>query len=53
MVFNPRDRNKLVSTSYPDFTLGSSLLQFASAFKYLGHMINNDYSDDTDIEREV
>ena len=53
MVFNPRDRNKLVSTSYPNFTLGSSLLQFASAFKYLGHMITNDLSDDTDIEREV
>jgi hypothetical protein len=53
MVFNPRDRNKLVSTSYPNLTLGSSLLQFVSAFKYLGHMITNDLSDDTDIEREV
>ena len=27
--------------------------QFVHVFKYLGHMITNDLSDDNDIEREI
>lgn len=53
MVINPRDRNKIVCTTYPKFILGSLPLQFVSEFKYLGHMITNDLSDDNDIQREV
>jgi len=53
MVINPRDRNKIVCTTFPKFILGSLPLQFVSEFKYLGHMITNDLSDDNDIQREV
>ena len=54
MVFNPKDRTKIVSTSYPNFImLGSSSLQFVPQFKYLGRMIANDLSDDIDLQRDV
>ena len=53
MVINPRDRNKIVCTTYPKFILESLPLQFVSEFKYLGHMITNDLSEDNDIQREV
>ena len=53
MVFNPKDRTEIVSTSYPNFMLGFSSLQFVPQFKYLGHMIANDLSDDIDLQREV
>jgi hypothetical protein len=53
MIFNPKDRNKLISTSFPNFKLGSSPLHFVTEFKYLGHMITNDLTDDIDIQREI
>lgn len=53
MIFNPKDRKKVISTVFPNFKLGSSTLQFVAEFKYLGHMIKNDLSDDLDIQREI
>jgi hypothetical protein len=53
MILNPKDRNKLISTSFPNFKLGSSPLHFVTEFKYLGHMITNDLTDDIDIQREI
>jgi hypothetical protein len=53
MIFNPKDRNKVISTSFPNFKLGSSPLHFVTEFKYLGHMITNDLTDDIDIQREI
>jgi hypothetical protein len=50
---NPKDRNKVLSTSFPNFKLGSSLLHFVTEFKYLGHMITNDLTVDVDIQREI
>jgi hypothetical protein len=53
MIFNPKNRNKVINTSFPNFKLGSSLLHFVIEFKYLGHMITNDLTDDVAIQREI
>ena len=53
MIFNPKNRNRIVNTTFPNFTLGSSVLQFVSEFKYLGHIITNDLCDNNDIQREI
>ena len=47
LVFNPRDRTKIVEKAFPQFYLGESQLQFVSVFKYLSHMSTIDLSDDT------
>jgi len=41
-ICNARNLNKSVNTIFQNFTLRSSVLQFASEFKYLGHIISND-----------
>jgi len=53
MIFNPINRNKIVDTIFPNFTLGNSVLQFVSEFRYLGHIIENTLCDNTDIQREI
>lgn len=53
MVFNPRNRTKIVAKVFPQLHLGDCQLQFVPVFKYLGHMICNDLSDDCDIKREI
>jgi hypothetical protein len=53
MVFNPKNRRMIVANDFPCFTINGANLQFVSQFKYLGHMINNDFSDDDDIKREI
>jgi endonuclease/exonuclease/phosphatase family metal-dependent hydrolase len=53
MVFSPRDRSKVVSSAFPQFNVGSEMLQFVPRFKYLGHMILSSNTDDADIQREV
>ena len=53
MIFNPKDRAKTVSKTYPLFTVGDMQLEYVAEFRYLGHIISNDLSDDRDIQREV
>ena len=53
MVFNPSDRSKMVANCFPAFTLGDCPLLFVNKFKYLGHIIDNSASDDSDINREI
>jgi len=53
MVFNHSDRCKIVAESFPAFTLCDYPLLFVNKFKYLGHIIENSYSDDSDINREI
>jgi len=38
---------------FPQFQLNGMALRFVSEFKYLGHIINNNLSDDDDIRREM
>jgi len=49
MVFNPRDRSKLVLPSFPPFRIGTEMLEFVTSFKYLGHIVTCKNNDDDDI----
>ena len=51
MVFNPKNCKMIVDSDFPMFAINGTNLQFVSQFKYLGHMINNDFSNDDDVSR--
>ena len=53
MVFNPNKRDRIITSKFPCFTVGNSSLKFVDKFKYLGHVITSDLSDDADIHREI
>jgi len=53
MVFPPLDKRKIVDTSFPPLALKNVSLQYVSEFKYLGHIISNNMSDEKDIIREI
>jgi len=53
MVFNPCNKRKIVSSSFPAFRLSGCDLSFVDNFKYLGHIIDNCLNDDSDINREI
>ena len=53
MIFNPKRTSMIIDSSFPNFTLNGVALQFVTEFKYLGHILNNDFSDDSDIKREI
>jgi len=53
MVFKPKQRAKVVADNFPQLSLGTELLQFVNEFKYLGHTITDNLTDDADIQREV
>jgi len=53
MVFKPKLRIKIVADVFPQFSLGTNLLQFVTEFKYLGHVITDNLTDDADMQQEV
>lgn len=53
MIFKPACRQKVICNTFPAFMLSGQYLQFVDAFKYLGHIVNHDSTDDNDIKREV
>ena len=53
MVFNPKDKSKVVCNNFPCFSVGGKPLQFVTEFKYLGHVITCTLSDDKDLHREM
>ena len=53
MMFNPIDKSKIVSLSFPKLVLNGQELSYVSDFKYLGHVIDDTGSDNKDINREI
>ena len=53
MVFKPICRQKVVCDKFPAFLLSGQYLQFVDKFKYLGHIVHHDSTDDNDIMREI
>ena len=53
MVFQPCCKSKCMASDFPAFLLNGNALQFVNEFRYLGHVINNNFSDDDDIKREI
>ena len=49
MCFLPKNRHRIFSTTFPLFKVGNNDLQFVPQFKYLGHIITSNLSDDEDI----
>ena len=50
---NPSDRCNVVAETFPALTFCDSPLLFVNKFKYLGHIIDHSFSDDSDINREI
>ena len=53
MIFEPKQRSRKMSVSFPKFKLGGSLLEFVKSVKYLVHMITATLADDWDIQWEI
>ncbi|XP_065645784.1 uncharacterized protein LOC136076238 [Hydra vulgaris] len=53
ILFNPKQRCKIVSSNFPLFTLARCELVFIEKFKYLRHIIENGLFDNADINREI
>jgi hypothetical protein len=53
MIFNPNDKKKIISNSFPNFKLAGHDLAFVSRFRYLGHIIDQSMIDEKDIMREI
>jgi len=53
MVANPYDRSRYVSQCFPQLTLANCKLSYVSQFKYLGHIIEHTFCDDSDVNREL
>ena len=48
MVFQPVCKRMSVASEFPAFLLNGNTLQYVSEFRYLGHIVNNIFSDDDD-----
>jgi len=53
MVFQPKQHSKIVAKSFPFLRVGNACLEYVSSFKYLGHVISDTFTDDSDIQREI
>ena len=53
MVFDPWAKDKIICKHFPNFSLGRQPLQFVTEFRYIGHIISNTLTDDSDICREI
>jgi len=53
MVANPFDRNRIVSECFPPLTMANCKLSYVSQFKYLGHITEYTFCDDSDVNREL
>jgi len=55
MSYATKNRSKIVSHSFLDFTLDGMKLKFVSSFSYMGHIVQNNEcdDDDDDIAREI
>jgi len=52
-VFQPKQHSKIVAKPFPPLRLGDECLQYVSSFKYLGHVLLNNFTDDSDIQRKI
>jgi len=52
MIFKPKSRGQTDNLFFPCFTINGCKLNFASQFKYLGHIISDTTNDDNDLKRD-
>jgi len=49
MIFEPRDKTKRMTVTFPKFTFDGNSLQYVTTFKYLENIITHIFSDDDNI----
>jgi len=52
-MFPPVNRRRIICDSFPHLKVGVNTLKYVLRFKYLGHHVSNNLSDDDDIESEI
>jgi len=50
---SPKCSRMIIATEFPPLSINDIDLNYVAQFKYLGHMINNDFIDNDDIKRET
>ena len=53
MIYKPTCISKALSCDFPTFRMSNGELEFVKTFRYLGHLISDDATDNCDIEREI
>jgi hypothetical protein len=53
MIFKPMNSQYIICDNFPAFSTNGQTLAFVTQFKYLGHVVCNDQSDNEDIKREI
>ena len=53
MIFSPYKAMRRVDYAFPLFSINGENLENVNVFKYLGHLISNDLSDNNDIVRQM
>ena len=53
MMFKPKRQSSIIRAQFPPFRIGANCVQYVSDFRYLGHLIMDNLSDDDDIRREI
>jgi len=53
MVSPSSNRNCIIGQVFPSFVINQHTIKFVPKFKYLGHIISNNFTDDEDIDREI
>ena len=53
MMFKPKRQSSIIRAQFPPLRSGANCVQYVSEFRYLGHVIMDNLSDDGDIRREI
>jgi len=53
IMFKPKTQRSIIRAHFPPLRIGASSVQYVSNFKYLGHIIMDNLSDDGEIRREI
>jgi len=51
IMFKPKTQSSIIRAHFPPLRIGASSVQYVSNFKYLGHIIMDNLSDDGEIRR--
>jgi hypothetical protein len=52
-IFKPVNKSRRLTCEFDNFVLGNDKLKFVTSFKYLGHLITDDLSDDDDMMKQM
>jgi hypothetical protein len=53
MVYKPSCKSRIVLQDFPCFMLLNQPIKFVVQFRHLGHILNNEFTDDDDTKREI